>query len=116
MASEERHYFEIANEDMPGRARPDESDDAASKKAARAESTPTAPVSANAVAGEAGAYDASRAFVAIDYRGDRAESEWRSVGERIPSLLWRILLVLAIIGVFFGLFATCGHVVIYFNR
>lgn len=116
MSNDERHYFEVGSEDMPSRARPPESDATAAKMTPRTDAAPVSRDTDKSMPGESSAYDAGRAFVAVDYRGDRAESEWLSVGERVPSLLWRILLLLAIIGVFVGLLATCGHVVLYVNR
>lgn len=129
--AEEKHFLEIGSDDMPSRALPKYTaldDDKQAHEVSSSAATPyldgdqisiddtnaepagnASLTNKNVVIG----YDQTKAFVGIDYKGDRQESEWRSVGERIGGLIWRLLIFVAIIVWFIVQLFTCERFPIY---
>ena len=52
-------------------------------------------------------FDPRTSNFGIDYRGDRAPSDFRSVGERMAGLIWHMILAVAIIAWFIYNLASC---------
>lgn len=130
--AEAKHYLEVGSDDVPRRARPEQitgADDsqaqsvsppsvathtgATQAKSAGATTTKTAGAKSSPADDVKFGYDHTKAFVGIDYKGDRNESEWRSVGERMGGLIWRLLFFVAIIGWFIYQAVTCDRAPIY---
>ena len=125
----EKHYLEVGSDDVPSRARIENSVVTTNEE----QPTSTSPSMPNQVSDISvsnkkkdnvetfnampdevvSGYDHSKAFVGIDYKGDRKESEWRSVGERLSGLVWRLLLFVAIIAWFIFQAVTCDRAPIY---
>ncbi len=129
--AEERHFLEVGSDDVPSRARPERAAadndkqtgvvpstdatpclDGEPKTIAESE-TKSADITQLVNADFAAGYDQTSAFVGIDYKGDREESDWRSVGERLGGLMWSLLIFVAIIVWFIVQLFTCERFPVY---
>jgi hypothetical protein len=110
---DDRHYLEVGSSERPERAADDAAyaGDAAAKQAGaglRARADDAAPTVKR---GErAGEFNPCATFAAIDFRGDRAPSDFLCVGERISNIFWQIVMLAGIIAGTLLLFSNCPAV------
>lgn len=108
MPEDTKHYLEVGQEEMPGRGGLDEAaGDAGPAGDPMPAERPSKKPDMHSTRTASDAFDQCKSYVGIDYRGDRAPSDWLSVGERLRGLLWHIVLAIAIIAWFIYNLANC---------
>lgn len=104
MSDADKHYLEVGESEVPRRKVLDEALPPGEPQKP-ADAVPIAPsaggaeMSAAENRGVEAGFDSTKTYVAIDYRGDRPESEWQSFGERLAGRFWHIVIFVAIIAV-----------------
>ncbi len=86
---ERAHYLEVGGDEIPAR---DASAGAPEPQAADEFSQPFSGMDTES--------EMRASFVGVDFRGDRPDSGWESIGERLARMFWYTVAIIAIIVVY----------------